>query len=81
MDAPQQRVTIHVNNKPVEVDAPRISGLAIKEAAIAQGVEIQLDFQLAEVKGEGKRQIVGDDDTVTVNKNSQFVATAPDDNS
>jgi hypothetical protein len=75
-----QEVTIHVNKKPVEVERPRISGLGIKQAAIAQEVDIQLDFQLAEVK-DHKRRIVGDDDVVTVNKNSTFVATAPDDNS
>ena len=73
-------VTIQVNNNPVEVEGPRISGLEIKQAAIDQGVEIQIDFQLAEIK-DAKRQIIGDDDIVTVNKNSKFVATAPDDNS
>lgn len=73
-------VTIQVNNNPVEVEGPRISGLEIKQAAIDQGVEIQIDFQLAEIK-DAKRQIICDDDIVTVNKNSKFVATAPDDNS
>jgi hypothetical protein len=79
-DKPTHLVTITVNNKPVEVEGPRISGLAIKQAAIAQGVEIELDFQLAEIKNN-QREIIGDNDIVTVNKNSKFVATAPDDNS
>jgi hypothetical protein len=79
-DKPTRLVTITVNNQPVEVEGPRISGLGIKQAAIAQGVAIQLDFQLAEIKNN-KREIIGDDDIVTVNKNSKFVATAPDDNS
>jgi hypothetical protein len=35
---------IHVNNKLVLVVGPRLSGLAIKEAAIGQNVAIQLDF-------------------------------------
>jgi hypothetical protein len=74
-------VTVTVNNKPVKVPGPKASGLEIKEAAIAQGVEIELDFQLALIKPNGKREIVGDDDEVTVNKNSVFVATATDDNS
>jgi hypothetical protein len=74
-------VTITVNNKPVEVEGPKITGLGIKEAAIAQGVNIQPDFQLAEIRPSGEREIIGDDDPVTVNKNSKFVATAPDDNS
>lgn len=73
-------VTIHVNNKPVEILGPRVTGLQIKQAAIAQGVEIQPDFQLAEIK-HGEQHIVGDADVVTVNKNSEFVATAGDDNS
>lgn len=77
---PHHTVTITVNNKPVEVEGPKVSGRAIKEAAIAQGVQIQLDFQLAEIRPNG-RDIIGDDDVITVNKNSKFVATAPDDNS
>lgn len=74
-------VTVTVNNKPVEVPGPRVTGLEIKEAAVSQGVEIELDFQLALIRPNGKREIVGDDDEVTVNKNSVFVATATDDNS
>jgi Multiubiquitin len=73
-------VTITVNNNPVEVEGPRLSGLAIKEAAIAQGVAIELDFQLAEIKNK-KRVIIGNDEIVTVNKDSTFGATATDDNS
>jgi len=74
-------VDITVNNQPVEVIGPKATGLQIKEAAIAQGVKIELDFQLAELKENGERPIIGDGDVVTVNKNSKFVATAPDDNS
>jgi hypothetical protein len=74
-------VTITVNNRSVEIEGPRVTGLAIKQAAIAQGVSIELDFQLAEIKKHGEHLIVGDDDVVTINKNSKFVATASDDNS
>jgi hypothetical protein len=74
-------VTVTVNNKPVKVPGPKATGLEIKQAAIAQGVEIELDFQLALIKPNGMREIIGDDDEVTVNKNSMFVATATDDNS
>lgn len=73
-------VTISVNNRPVKIEGPRVSGMQIKQAAIAQGVEIQLDFQLAEIK-HGEQHIIGDDDYVAVNKHSEFVATAGDDNS
>jgi|BarGraNGADG00212_1021973.scaffolds.fasta_scaffold366190_1 hypothetical protein len=73
---------IHVNNKLVLVVGPRLSGLAIKEAAIGQNVAIQLDFLLSEDGQHGKPgQNIGDGDLVTVTKNSRFTAVAPDDNS
>lgn len=74
-------VMITVNNKPVEIDGPRVTGLQIKQAAVNQGVDIQLDFQLAEIRRDDEQHIVGNDDLVTVNKHSRFVATAGDDNS
>jgi hypothetical protein len=74
-------VTIAVNTKPVVVDGPRVSGLEIKVAAIAQGVAIEPDFLLSEELPNGETRIVGDNDTVTVNKNSKFTAVAGDDNS
>lgn len=77
----QHEVTITVNKKPVEVVGPKINGLQIKQAAIAQGVKIELDFELKEVEPNGERQKIGDGDVVTVNKNSVFVCTASDDNS
>lgn len=78
---PRHRVTIKVNNKPVEVDGPRLTGREIKEAAIAQGVEIELDFVLSQELPNGEKKVIGDDDPVTVNKNSKFTAVADDDNS
>ncbi|WP_037614850.1 multiubiquitin domain-containing protein [Streptomyces aureus] len=74
-------VTITVNNKAVEVIGPKATGLQIKEAAIAQGVEIQLDFQLSQELPSGETRIIGDTDVVTVNKKSVFTAVAGDDNS
>lgn len=74
-------VDITVNNQKVEVVGPKATGLQVKEAAVAQGVKIDLDFQLAELRESGERRIIGDEDVVTINKNSKFVATAPDDNS
>lgn len=74
-------VTITVNTKPVKIEGPRVTGLEIKQAAIEQGVEIELVYELAEVRPNGEELIIGDDDVVTVNKNSEFVATAGDDNS
>lgn len=77
----ERTVTITVNEQPVTVDGPRLTGRQIKEAAIAQRVPIGLDFILSEEIAKGKTKIVGDDDLVTVNKNSKFHAVANDDNS
>lgn len=74
-------VTVTVNNKPVTVTGPKITGMQIKEAAIAQGVQIELDFLLSEELPSGETRIVGDTDVVTINKHSKFTAVAGDDNS
>ena len=76
----QHQVEIQLNKKPVRIGGPQTTGLKVKEAAIAQGVAIQLDFQLAEIRGK-KHVVIGDGDDVTVHNGSQFVATAGDDNS
>lgn len=75
------QVTITVNERTVIVTGPRLTGLEIKQAAIAQGVPIRTDFLLSEELPNGRTRIVGDGDTVTVTKNSRFDAVAPDDNS
>ena len=72
---------ISVNNKPVAVEEPLVTGLEIKEAAIAQGVLIDRDFQLAAVQTDGKHRIIGDSEKVDVQEFKTFVATAGDDNS
>jgi len=74
-------VEIVVNKKPVRVEGPKATGLEIKEAAIAQGVEIELSFQLSEDLGDRKTKIIGDTDTVTLHEGEVFVAIADDDNS
>ena len=74
-------VEIVVNKKPVRVEGPKATGLEIKEAAIAQGVEIELSFQLSEDLGDRKTKIIGNTDTVTLHEGEVFVAIADDDNS
>lgn len=81
LDKGGHQVTIHVNKQPVTVDGPRLTGLQIKEAAIAQGVAIGLDFVLSKINPNGRPEIVGNADIVTVNKNSMFTATDDDDDS
>jgi hypothetical protein len=74
-------VDIVVNKKPVRIEGPKATGLQIKEAAIAQGVQIQVSFQLSEKLGDHKTKVIGDDDTVTLHESAVFVAVADDDNS
>ena len=74
-------VAIVVNEQPVEVRGPRVTGLEIKEAAIAQGVPIDVGFQLIEEMSHGRTRVVGNDEVVSVHTGSRFLALAPDDNS
>ena len=74
-------VTITVNEHPVTIAGPKTTGLEIKQAAISQGVKIEIGFILSEELPNRRTRIVGDNDAVTINKNSRFVAVAPDDNS
>ena len=79
--AKSHEVEILVNERKVKIAGPRATGLQIKQAAISQGVSIQLDFVLSEELGERKSRVVGDKDEVAVTDHSRFVAVAPDDNS
>jgi hypothetical protein len=79
---PDKNIEIVVNNKAVEVHKNRITGLEIKQGAIEQGVpNVELDFQLVQVKANGGQTVVPNGTTVTVNRNSKFLMIAPDDNS
>jgi len=79
--ADRHEVTIHVNDKPVRVPRPRVSGLQIKQAAIAQGVRIELDFVLLEDLPHNRTKPIADTDTVTVTEHSRFQAIPNDDQS
>jgi hypothetical protein len=81
MSGHEHEVTITVNGKPVQVQRPKVTGLEIKQQAINQEVPIALDFILSEEIGERRSRVIGDGEEVTVNKNSKFIAVAPDDNS
>jgi hypothetical protein len=74
-------VTVTVNGRPVTFTDHKATGLEIKTTAINQGVPIQTDFALFEVKGGGHLKQIGDHETATLNKNQAFRAVAPDDNS
>jgi hypothetical protein len=75
-------VTVTVNTKPVVLEKHRVTGLEIKQAAIAQGVEIELDFLLTEEASNGHpARTIDDDMTITVTKHSVFSANTGDDDS
>ncbi len=75
-------VTVTVNEQPVTLPKHRETGLEIKQAAIAQGVQIELDFILVEEAHDGQEaKVIGDTDPVEVNKHTKFTANDGDDNS
>lgn len=74
-------VTIEVNDRKVEMPAGPATGLEIKEGAIKQGVNIQLDFVLQVQLPNGSSKVVGNDDKVQLTEHLVFTAIAADDNS
>ena len=78
---PDKTVTIEVNGHKVDMPAGPATGLEIKEAAIKQGVNIQLNFVLQVQLPNGSAKIVGADDKVALSEYLMFTAIAADDNS
>lgn len=74
-------IKITVNEKPVEMHQREANGLQIKEAAIAQSVNIKIDFVLSEELGERRSRVIGDNQTIELHDGQKFIAVAPDDNS
>ncbi|MEH1869960.1 multiubiquitin domain-containing protein [Nostoc sp.] len=74
-------ITVNVNERPVTFSEHKATGLEIKQTAIKQGVAIQEDFVLFEVKGNSPLKQIGDCETITLHEGQKFRATAPDDNS
>jgi hypothetical protein len=79
--AKAKAVEIHVNEQPVIMPDNKATGSEIKEVAIAQGVKIEMDFVLSEELSHGRMRIVGDDERVTLTKQSRFDAIPNDDHS
>jgi Multiubiquitin len=74
--------TVTFNNRRVILTAHRVAGLAIKEAAIAQGIQIELDFLLTlEAFGGQPARTIDDNETITVTEHSVFKANDGDDDS
>jgi Multiubiquitin len=81
MSKKPKTITVIVNERPVTFSEHKATGLEIKQTAIKQGVAIQEDFVLFEVKGNSPLKQIGDCETVTLHEGQKFRATAPDDNS
>lgn len=77
----QKSVTVIPNERPVTFSEHKVTGLEIKRSAIQQGVAIQEDFVLFEVKDNSSLKQIRDCKTVNIHKGQLFRATAPDDNS
>ena len=80
-DLRNKTVTIEVNDHKVAMPAGPATGLEIKDAAIKQGVNIQVNFVLQVQLPNGSNKIIGDDDKVPLTEHLAFTAIAPDDNS
>lgn len=78
--AEPQPVIVTVNRMPVIIPAKDTTGLQIKDAAIAAGVQIELSFVLFKLTKRG-REMIGDHDAVKVKKKDEFVAVSDDVNS
>lgn len=76
-----RKIEVLVNEKPVVLHGPDQTGLSVKEAAIAQHVNIQLDFVLSIERGGGKTELIGDKDHIKVHAHERFLAIPNDDNS
>ena len=76
-----KEVEISVNGRPVKMTGKSATGAEIKQAAVSQGVPIQLNFVLQEELPNGSSSITGDTDEVHLRPHLKFTAIAPDDNS
>jgi|ERR1043166_275049 hypothetical protein len=75
-------ITVKVNNQPVTLHKRRVTGLEIKETAIAQGVAISKDGVLYAMKPDGGLgAVIRDDEKVTLRPCEEFRCVTPDDNS
>ena len=75
-------VTVKVNNNPVRFTKRVVTGLEVKQTAIAQGVSIDVGCVLYRLKkGGGLGPAIGDQDRIALKQCDEFRCVAPDDNS
>ena len=80
--SPKKPVTVlvTVNGQSVELPDREVTGLEIKQAAVAQDAHLDLGFQLS-VKHGNRYTVLGDTDPVRVHRGQEFLMVPPDDNS
>jgi hypothetical protein len=75
-------LTIKVNDNPVKMGKRKATALEIKQAAMAQGVNIQLDFVLFKMDAEGNNgPALADDKVMKLSDCDEFRCVSQDDNS
>lgn len=73
-------VEVKVNRKPVVLLKKDVTGREVKEAAIAQGVSIQLDFILVREAEHGHpAEQIDDDQEIKVDRHTEFSCNDGDD--
>lgn len=80
-DKRPKQIEVTVNGRTVQLPKAELKGLEIKQAAIAQGVPIELGFILQQELPNGNSRIIGDEDRVKIRPRERFTAIANDDNS
>lgn len=75
-------VVVQFNDEPVRFErGAELTGLEVKQTAIAQGVDIKIDYALSVLHHGGHGHQVGDTDTVKITEHIEFSAIPGDDNS
>lgn len=74
-------ITVSVNGKSVVFHEKHVTGMQIKEAAIAQGVNIKADFKLFLIRDGHAPEPIADDRKVELKDGEKFRAVSPDDKS
>jgi hypothetical protein len=77
----EKDLEISVNTKAVRISRGYHTGLQIKQTAIAQGVNIKIDFLLYLLKPNGETDRIDDHQPVKVKRGQDYDAIADDDNS
>jgi hypothetical protein len=80
-DKKEKTITVTVNGKSVVFHEENATGLQIKEAAIAQGVNIKPDFKLFLISEGKDPEPISDTQKVELKDGEKFRAVSPDDKS